>query len=99
MIKEILDDIILGIFIESQNYKDFIRANMGGAAQPNANAQVISSASILVPPIKLQFKFRRLVEPILDQKEILAIQNQKLKQARDIIGICDLFYKLLPFIC
>lgn len=85
MNKKIIDDTIVGIFIESQSYKDFIHANMGGAAQPNANAHIISSADILVPPIQYQVQFKGIVEPMLDQKEIMTIQNQKLKQIRDLL--------------
>lgn len=80
-----LDDCIAGIFLESEEYKNFIKAHLGGAAQPNANAKIISSAVLLVPPKNIQRDFREAVEPIFNQKELLQIQNEKLKEARDLL--------------
>jgi type I restriction enzyme, S subunit len=84
-LKEDVDDILVGTFMESDDYKKFIQNNMSGAAQPGANAKIVSSAEILLPPSNLQSIFRNSIEPLLDQKEILVNQNQKLKQARDIL--------------
>jgi len=83
--KEEIDDIMLGILIESEDYKNYIKAHVGGAAQPNANARIISGFPVLIPPKSLQLQFRSIVEPMLDQKEILQLQNQKLKQARNLL--------------
>jgi len=80
-----IDDIIVGIFMESSEYKAFVKNNCGGAAQPNANAKVLSAAKILVSPKWIQKEFRRTVEPIFKQKELLQQRNQKLKQARDLL--------------
>ena len=80
-----LSGTIASIFMESEMYKDFVRNNAGGAAQPNANAQILSSANILVPPKSLQDIFCEIVEPINDQKELLQAQNQKLQSARDLL--------------
>jgi type I restriction enzyme S subunit len=80
-----VDNMMVGIFVESDEYKNYIKANVGGAAQPNANARIISGAKILVPSKEIQKLFREKVEPIFDQKEILQIQNQKLKETRDLL--------------
>jgi type I restriction enzyme S subunit len=80
-----LDDCIAGIFLESEGYKNFIKTHLGGAAQPNANAKIISNAVLLVPPKNIQREFREVVEPIFNQKELLQIQNEKLRQARDLL--------------
>jgi type I restriction enzyme S subunit len=80
-----VDSILVGTFVESDAYKDFVKGHVGGAAQPNANARVLSSASLLMPTATLQGMFREGVQAISDQKELLQIQNQKLKQARDLL--------------
>lgn len=78
-----IDNTIAGTFLESDYFKSYIRANVGGAAQPNANAKIISGAQILVPSRQIQKHFKEIVELSLDQKELLQIQNQKLREARD----------------
>ena len=76
---------MVGVFVESDAYKHYVRSRVGGAAQPNANAQVLAAVEILVPPSRIQRVFRELVEPMVDECEVLQIQNQKLKVARDLL--------------
>ncbi len=80
-----VESLILGVFVESQAYKDYVLAHVGGAAQPNANAQVLAAAEILMPTRTIQRQFRQFVEPLVDLKEILQVQNQKLREARDLL--------------
>jgi len=80
-----IDDMVAGIFIESLDYKNFVRSNCGGAAQPNANAKVLSSARLLVPPKRLQMEFRQYIEPSFKQRDVLQQQVLKLQQARDLL--------------
>jgi type I restriction enzyme S subunit len=82
---EIIDNQILGIFVESEVYKEHVRAHAGGAAQPNANAQVLGSAKLNVPPPTLQIQFKEFVEPIFEQKSFLEKANFSLAKARDIL--------------
>ncbi|MEW5718218.1 MAG: restriction endonuclease subunit S, partial [Chloroflexota bacterium] len=84
-LKPALDNLIAGVFIESQDYKNYVQSRIGGAAQPNANAQVLAGAEILVPPHSLQREFREFVEPLIDQRELLQIENEKLRAARDLL--------------
>jgi len=84
-LKPEVDDLIVGIFVESEDYKKYVQSRIGGAAQPNANARVLSGALLLIPPTNLQKLFRETVELIFDQRELLQIQNQKLKAARDLL--------------
>lgn len=84
-VKKEIDDLMIGLFVESDDYKSFVQSNLGGAAQPNANAKVLSSAKILIPPPLIQKLFRETVEASFDQREVLQQQNQKLKQARDLL--------------
>jgi type I restriction enzyme S subunit len=80
-----IENVLLGVFDESQAYKDYVKSRVGGAAQPNANAQVLAAAEILVPKTNIQREFREFVEPLFDQREVLQIQNQKLRDARDLL--------------
>ena len=76
---------LVGLFVESDAYKSFIMANVGGAAQPNANAQVIARPAVLVPDEATLSAFRFVVEPILDQRDNLIAQNSFLREARDLL--------------
>jgi type I restriction enzyme S subunit len=80
-----VDNFLIGVFVESEDYKSYVKSYVGGAAQPNANAKVLSGATILVPPKSLQLAFRSFVKPLIDQRELLQVQNEKLKQARDLL--------------
>jgi type I restriction enzyme, S subunit len=84
-LKSETDNLMVGIFVESDDYKKYVQSRIGGAAQPNANAKVLASAEILVPPTVLQRAFRDFVEPLVDQLELLQIQNEKLRAARDLL--------------
>lgn len=74
-----------GLLLESDDYKRFIKANIGGAAQPQANAQVLTSIPVVIPPQKLQSDFSSIVEPLLDEKEILQLKNLNLRRTRDLL--------------
>ncbi len=76
---------MLGILMESDEYKQFIKVNIGGAAQPQANAVVLTSMRVIVPPPKLAGEFDRLVEPFLDEIELLAVTNRNLRRTRDLL--------------
>jgi type I restriction enzyme, S subunit len=75
----------LGILMESEDYKAFVRRNLGGAAQPNANAQVLTSMVIPIPPRGLSRLFDEFSAPILDQAELLAAQAANLGKTRDLL--------------
>jgi type I restriction enzyme S subunit len=80
-----VSNLMVGIFVESHEYKSYVLSRVGGAAQPNANAKVLSGVDILVPTEKLQEYFDELVSPLMDQREILQLQNQALRAARDLL--------------
>jgi type I restriction enzyme S subunit len=84
-LKPDMDNLVVGVFVESEDYKDYVKSRVGGAAQPNANAKVLAGAEILVPPSTLQRAFREFVEPLVDQREVLQVQNEKLRAARDLL--------------
>ena len=80
-----VDTLMMGIFVESQDYKKYVQSRIGGAAQPNANARVLSGASILVPPKHRQGQFHEYVESLVDQRELFQIQNERLRAGRDLL--------------
>ncbi len=72
-------------YMESDDYKAFVKANLGGAAQPNASAKVLGRAPVLVPTTLLQKQFADFAKPLLDQADLLVAQNQKLAEGRDLL--------------
>jgi type I restriction enzyme S subunit len=84
-LKSEVSNILVGVFVESDTYKAFVQSCVGGAAQPNANAQVLAAADILLPPRHLQRDFDACIEPFFDQREVLQLQNQQLRAARDLL--------------
>ena len=76
---------VFGLRVESDDYKQFIKTNLSGSAQPQANAQVLTSLPIVTPPPQLQAAFTRIVEPMLDQKEILEVKNVNLCRTCDLL--------------
>lgn len=83
--RDIIDDLILGIYMESNEFKHFVKSNAGGAAQPNANAQVLGAAKILVPPLNIQKLFREYSYDITLQNQVLEKQISALVKARDLL--------------
>jgi type I restriction enzyme S subunit len=84
-LKPEVSNVLVGVFVESDAYKGYIQSRIGGAAQPNANARVLAAAEILVPPRHLQRDFNGCIEPLFDQREVLQLQNQQLRAARDLL--------------
>jgi len=56
-----VDPRYVGYVIESDGYKEFIQANWGGAAQPNANAQILTSFHVPTPPLPTQRKIASIL--------------------------------------
>lgn len=46
---QVADPGFVGRVVESFIYKDFVKSQVGGAAQPNANAQVLGSFKFWLP--------------------------------------------------
>lgn len=84
-IKDDYDNYYVGLVVESDEYKRFIKSNVGGAAQPNANARVLTSFPILIPSKEIKNQFRQNLEYIFDQREILQEKNAVLRRTRDLM--------------
>ena len=76
---------IAGIFMESDAYKDYVKNHAGGAAQPNANAKVLGSAVLLIPPKILQEQFSDSISVIFCQRDTLIRHNLLLAKARALL--------------
>ena len=76
---------MLGIVMESEEYKQYIQTNIGGAAQSQANAVVLTSMRHVVPPSSVGEKFDRLVAPMIDEAELIAVKIQNLRRTRDLL--------------
>lgn len=68
-----VDARFIGFILESQFYKDFIKQHLSGAAQPNANAQILTSFPLTLPSLSEQ----RRIAGILSAYDELIENNQK----------------------
>jgi type I restriction enzyme S subunit len=71
--ESVADPAYVGAVVESAEYKDFVVRNAGGAAQPNANAQVLSSYEIPFPDLPTQ----RRIAAILSAYDDLIENNTR----------------------
>jgi type I restriction enzyme S subunit len=60
-LKKDCDARYIGFLIESDIYKRFIKANISGAAQPQANAQVLTSYPAPIAPLNVQRKIAAIL--------------------------------------
>ena len=60
------DSRYVGFVVESDEYKQFVQLNIGGTAQPHANAQVLTSFPIPLPPLLTQQKIAAILSPYDD---------------------------------
>jgi type I restriction enzyme S subunit len=84
-IKSGFSNHLFGVLVESDEYKRFIKANWSGAAQPQANAQILTSIPIPISPEPLHRQFSEVAEPLLDLKEALQFKNLNLRSTRDFL--------------
>jgi type I restriction enzyme, S subunit len=78
-------DRMLGVLMQSPEYKSFVKRNAGGAAQPNANAKVLTSMQFANPPRRISLAFDELVEPVLEHTETIASKARVLRKTRDLL--------------
>lgn len=67
------DSRYVGFVVESSDYKRFIKAHAGGAAQPNANAKILTSYPVPVPP----FDTQRKIASVLSSYDDLITNNTR----------------------
>ena len=84
-IKSCYGRLHIGLLVESDEYKRFIKTNLGGAAQPQANAQVLTSFPLVIPAQNLLNSFESFLRNVFDQRDILHHKNMNLRQTRDLL--------------
>lgn len=84
-IKDGIDKRFISHIVQSQTYKDFIKTIWGGAAQPNANAKVLTSFPILLPDITIQNKISSILSPYDDLIENNIRRIQILEEMAQLI--------------
>lgn len=82
---ELLHPTVAAIFMESEAYKAMVWAGIGGAAQPNASAQLLAKPKLVVPPKLMQEAFVREVRENFLMVDNLMEQIQCLASARDLL--------------
>ena len=70
---EIADPRFIGHLVESNLYKKYVKSQVGGAAQPNANAKVLGRFSFTLPPRRVQ----RRIADILSSYDDLIENNRR----------------------
>ena len=84
-IQKEVDSEFIGAVVESNVYKEFIQKHMGGAAQPNASAQILTSFPLKLPPLPTQRKIAAILSAYDDLIENNTRRVQVLEQmARDL---------------
>ena len=70
---EIAEPRFIGHLVESNVYKQYVKSQVGGAAQPNANAKVLGRFSFTLPPRRVQ----RRIADILSAYDDLIENNRR----------------------
>lgn len=73
------------IYFALIDLKPRLEAMGGGATMPNVNKSKFESMPVILPTKKLLTIFNDFCKPIFFQIKTLSLQNQKLKEARDIL--------------
>ncbi len=77
------DSQYVGFVIESENYKHFIQQNIGGTAQPQANAQVLTSFPISLPPLATQ---RKIAAILGNYDDLIENNTRRIKILEEMAG-------------
>ena len=75
----------VGRIVESDTYKKFVLSHVGGAAQPNANARVLSSFTLPIPPKSVQTRIADILSAYDDLIENNRRRIQLLEQAARLL--------------
>jgi type I restriction enzyme, S subunit len=82
-----VDRRYIGFIVESNGYKDFIKQNIGGSAQPNANAQILTSYLLDLP----NYDTQRKIAAILSAYDNLIENN--LRRIKILEEMAQLIYR------
>jgi type I restriction enzyme S subunit len=76
--------LIFAFFMSDDALKQILNF-AGGAAQPNISSTQIAEVELNIGSEEIQKIFQHKINPIMNQIQIMYNQNQKLKEARDIL--------------
>jgi type I restriction enzyme S subunit len=76
---------VVGEFMRTEPYFEFVRTAIGGSAQPNASAQVLASAQFVFPTQEIAEAFAKTVAPLDRMRAINEQQSRSLAQIRDAL--------------
>lgn len=79
------DSGYVGRVVESELYKRFVRSRVGGAAQPNANAKVLSSFRLPLPKRSIQIRIASILSTYDDLIENNRRRIRLLEQAARLL--------------
>jgi len=76
---------VIGAFLRTRSYFDYVAGAIGGSAQPNASAQVLAGATFAFPPADIAKRFREIVRPLDVLRAALVRESQVLSAIRDAL--------------
>jgi type I restriction enzyme S subunit len=76
---------VIGEFMRTESYFDFVSNAIGGSAQPNASAQVLASAQFVFPTREIAEAFAKVVASMDKMRAINEQQSRMLAQIRDAL--------------
>jgi len=82
---QLADPGYIGRIVESDVYKQFVMSRVGGAAQPNANAKVLSAFRLPIPKRSTQFRIVEILAAYDDLIENNRRRIQLLEQAARLL--------------
>jgi len=78
--RKLADPFFIGYVLQSQNFKDYVDAIIGGSAQPGANARQLADYVFLLPPLPEQKAIAEVLSSLDDKIELLHRQNKTLEE-------------------
>ena len=76
---------VVGEFMSSQAYDNYVASCIGGSAQPNANAQLLSAVEFVFPPPEIAKRFYEKVHALDKRRVANDRQSVTLSQIRDTL--------------
>ena len=70
-------------FMRSSTYNDYVAGCIGGSAQPNASAQLLTAVEFAFPPPEVVKRFYEMVQPLDKRHAANNRQSQTLAEIRD----------------
>lgn len=65
----------VGAIVQSQPYKDWVKSQAGGSAQPNANAQILGQFELPLPPLATQ---RRIASILSAYDDLIEVNRRRI---------------------